>query len=389
MTEESNEAEVNTNALEMSDEAFNELMLDDYYPTTDATSESDDEINKSDDELADSEDVSTSETDEIVESDEDDSENEAETNEDETDEDEEKDGTDESEDQTDKDEVSDEVGDTTEEKPLTEAEQLLEIFAPFKANGKEMTVDNVADIRSLMQMGANYNKKMAGLKPNLKLMKMLDNNGLLDEAKINFLIDLDKKNPAAVTQLLKDSKLDPEDIDIETEISYKPNTYTVNDKEVELDDTLNEIRDTPSYAQTLTIISNKWDESSRVSLLDNPAGIKVLNDHVESGIYDKITSAVETERMFGRIPAGTSDLDAYRQVGDAINAAGGFNTSASTLATKTVSGKPTTKVDPKINSKKKAASSTKSSSKSVAKKEFNPLSMSDAEFEKMEMSKYI
>jgi len=373
MADNASDEEVQANALEMSDEAFNELMLDDY----DDESAEDDSDSTTDD-TVDNEDVSTSESEEEEEdeSEEDDTDDKpADENEQEADDD--------------SDESSDEAEDEAEEKTLTEAEQLLEIFAPFKANGREMKVDNVEDIRSLMQMGANYNKKMAGLKPNLRLLKMLENNGLLDESKLNYLIDLDKKNPAAVTQLLKDSKLDPEEIDIETETSYKPNTYTVNDKEVELDDTLNEIRDTPSYAQTLTIISNKWDESSRVALLDNPVGIKVLNDHVESGIYDKITAAVETERMFGRIPTGTSDLDAYRHVGDAINAAGGFNTPASTLATKTVLGKPTAKVDPKINSKKKAASSTKSSSKSTTKKEFNPLSMSDEAFAKMEMSKYI
>src|SRR5690606_38757650 len=87
------------------------------------------------------------------------------------------------------------------------------LFAPFKANGKEMVVDNVDDAVALMQMGANYNKKMAALKPNLKLLKLLENNNLLSEEKIGFLIDLDKKNPAAIGKLLKDSGIDPLDVD--------------------------------------------------------------------------------------------------------------------------------------------------------------------------------
>ena len=37
------------------------------------------------------------------------------------------------------------------------------VFAPFRANGKEIQVKSVDDVISLMQMGANYNKKMASI----------------------------------------------------------------------------------------------------------------------------------------------------------------------------------------------------------------------------------
>ena len=53
-----------------------------------------------------------------------------------------------------------------------EYEKLLK---PFKANGRDIQVGSVDDAIALMQMGANYNKKMAALKPNMKLLKMLEN----------------------------------------------------------------------------------------------------------------------------------------------------------------------------------------------------------------------
>src|SRR5690606_29540484 len=62
------------------------------------------------------------------------------------------------------------------------------LLTPFKANGREIQVKSVDDAIQLMQMGANYNKKMAALKPNLKLMKMLQNNNLLTEDKLSFFI---------------------------------------------------------------------------------------------------------------------------------------------------------------------------------------------------------
>ena len=87
------------------------------------------------------------------------------------------------------------------------------LLAPFKANGKDIQVTSVDEALTLMQMGANYNKKMAALKPNLKVLKLLDTHGLLDENELNFLIDLKEKNPKAIMKLVKDSGIDPMEMD--------------------------------------------------------------------------------------------------------------------------------------------------------------------------------
>lgn len=268
-------------------------------------------------------------------------------------------------------------------------DEYKKLMSPFKANGKEMQVANVDDAITLMKMGANYNKKMAGLKPNLKLLKMLDKNGLLDEGKLAYLIDLDKKNPDAINKLIKDSGVDPLEVDIEKDSEYKPNTYTVDDKEVELDEVLDDIRETISFKDTIDVISNKWDEASKQILLDQPQIIKVINSHVENGIYDKITQVMEQERALGRL-VGMSDIAAYRQIGDAIQAQGGFNEPAP-QANKPVSSQSVKKAsDPKLKNRKKAASSTKSAGRAKpSKQEFNPLSVSDEEFEKMAASQYM
>lgn len=255
-----------------------------------------------------------------------------------------------------------------------------DLLAPFKANGKMMQVENISDARTLMQMGANYNKKMAGLKPSLKIVRMLENHDLLDEAKINRLIDLDKKDPDAIKQLLKDSKLDVLEFDPEKDTNYKPNTYTVDDKEVEFDSILKDIRETESGGTTLNIISNKWDKSSQQALFNSPDIIPVINEHVASGIYEKVMAEVEKEKMLGRL-AGLSDLEAYKVTGDALNAAGKFNKSTKPSMSKTTKQ---TVVDPKLKDKKRAASSTKNlAGKGTKKDTFNPLSLSDAEFDKL------
>ena len=266
------------------------------------------------------------------------------------------------------------------------------LFAPFRANGKEMQIKSVDEAITLMQMGANYTKKMVGLAPNLKILKLLENNGLLSEEKLSFLIDLDKKNPEAISKLVKDSGIDPLDMDV-SKSEYKPNTYTVDDRELELDAVLEEIQDTPTYSQTISVVSNKWDGPSKQVVAQNPQLLRVINDHMARGIYDRISTEVEHERMLGRLN-GVSDIEAYRLVGDAIEARGGF----ADLAKPAIQPVPTSATpirvapkvkaeDPAIRAKKLAASAPKPAAPVKATEmDFNPLSLSDDEFSKLNPS---
>ena len=258
------------------------------------------------------------------------------------------------------------------------------ILAPFSANGKQMQVQSAEEAITLMQMGANYNKKMAALKPNLKLLKLLENNGLLSEEKLSFLIDLDKKNPDAISKLVKDSGLDPLEMDV-SKSEYKPKTYTVDDRELELDTVLEKIQDTPTFQKTLDVVSNKWDGPSKQIVAANPQLIEIINNHMQSGVYDLISTEVERARMLGRLN-GMSDIDAYRHVGDAMHARGAFNTPAKSAA-KPAERQPITPKpkadDAAVRAKKLAASTPKAAAPVKNDQDFNPLALSDEDFAKI------
>lgn len=297
--------------------------------------------------------------------------------------------------------VKEEVEEEATEESSDEKEETQEIdykaayeqvFKPFKANGKEIKVNTPEEVIQLMQMGANYSKKMAALKPNLKLLKTLQNNDLLSEEKLNFLIDLSKKNPDAIQKLVKESGIDPLDMDLNKESEYRPSSYTVHDKEIELDEVLEEIQGTPTYARTIDLIGNTWDGASKQQVANTPQLLKVLNDHMASGVYDIISKELENERLFGRLD-GLSDLEAYRKVGDAIQARGGFDHLFQAKQSQTVVAKkvitPASKAeDPNLKSKKKALSPSKSNG-SAPKGDFDPLALSDEEFMKIAQSKFI
>ena len=276
-----------------------------------------------------------------------------------------------------------------------EYEKLLK---PFKANGRDIQVGSVDDAVALMQMGANYNKKMAALKPNMKLMKMLENHDLLSEDKLNYLIDLTRKDAGAINKLIKESGIDPLTLDTEKADGYTPKSYKVDEREIELDMVLEQIQHSQAYPKTLEVVSKQWDPASRQTVANSPQLLKIINDHVDRGIYDVISAEVERERIFGRLN-GMSDIEAYRQVGDSIQARGGFDHLSQKRTDQgqqaparpvVVQPKPRVADNDKLREMRKAASTSKPASAPAAPtSDFNPLALSDEDFSKLVQPKFL
>lgn len=291
----------------------------------------------------------------------------------------------ESEATTEEDKESGDEGNSPE--PSDAEAQLARLFAPFKANGSDMQVDNIDDAITLMQQGANYSKKMQGIKPAMRLSTMLTNNGI-DENNLGFLIDLKNGDKGAIAKLIADSGIDPLEIDTKKDPGYKPNSHSVDDAEVKLNDTLAGIRETPTYSKTVDIVSKQWDDESKTFAYNNPQLIADINEHISNGSYDIVMDRVNKERMFGRL-SGLSDHQAYintfRQIASEQSnvEVKGKQSSQSKLQ-----AKPLTKSKPKLDAKTKTTVSkkkklsgdkrTKTTTNDTA--DFNPFAMSDEEF---------
>ena len=255
------------------------------------------------------------------------------------------------------------------------------ITSPFKASKRMMQVNNIDDAISLMQKGADYHSKMKTLSPHLKMVSMLEKEGLLDQAKLNNLIDISKKDPKAIAQLIKDSGIDPLDIDTDEDLNYKPNNYGVSDKEFKINQVIEDIRDTPSFEKTIGILGKEWDNESKNLISDNPEIIAIINDHVFNGVYDKVQSIVDTERALGRL--NVPDVEAYRQVAEQMQQQGSIVPDGQVTPPKASLPKTKAKDAAEIQQKRKAAAATK---KTTSKAKSNPssyLNMTDEEFMKL------
>lgn len=287
------------------------------------------------------------------------------------------------------------TGSVEEPKPVDHKAFYEQIMAPFKANGKTIELKSPEEAIQLMQMGANYTRKMQSIQPHRKVLTMLENNGLLDENRLSYLIDLDKKNPEAIKKLIKDAGIDPLEIDTETEPTYLEGSHKVSDAEVNFRSNLDELSSTPTGKETIQTINSTWDETSKEVLWGEPSLMTIIHAQRETGVYDRITTEVDRQKMLGKIAPDTPFLKAYKDVGDALAAVGGFDdllklkqtteeAPASTpagqpepepVATRAAKPKPSVENGDKAS----AASPTRSTPK-PAKPFINPLGMSDDQF---------
>lgn len=255
------------------------------------------------------------------------------------------------------------------------------IMSPFKASKRMMQVTNIDDAISLMQKGADYHSKMKTLSPHLKMISMLEKEGLLSQDKLNNLIDISKKDPKAIAQLIKDSGIDPLDIDTE-EVNYKPNNYGVSDSEFKLNQVLEDIKSSPSFDKTIRIVGKEWDEESKKVISNNPEIISIINDHVFNGVYDKVQSVVDTERALGRL--NIPDVAAYKQVAEQLQQQGDIVLDGQVTNPSSTSVPKTKAKDAvEIQQKRKAAAATKKTTSKANSGPKSYLNMTDEEFMKL------
>ena len=266
------------------------------------------------------------------------------------------------------------------QKPVQKAEQpqvnyedvVKQIFAPFKANGKEIAPRTVEDVVQLMQMGANYTKKMQSIAPMRKAVESLSNAGINSEEDLSYLIDLYKGDKEAIKRLLKDHQIDAMDLDLD-EVKYSPNKQNIaSEADVKFAETLSNINE--SLPQIQNIMDKQWDQESKRILLSDPRALQALHEEIQMGRFEPVQKQLEVERTFGRYQ-GVPDIQAYIDILNRMSAQEQYQQQMQEQQRQQKKNVP---------DKRKAAPTrgkTKSGGTSLTPKDL--FSMSDEEFEKL------
>lgn len=262
------------------------------------------------------------------------------------------------------------------------------VMAPFKANGKTISLKNAEEAIQLMQMGANYTRKMQSIAPYRKTLLMLEKANLLDENKLSFLIDVSNGNQEAIKQLLKDKQVDPLEFNTDEQINYQPGSNRVSDAEVNFKSALDDLVSTADGLQTVQEINTNWDQASKYELYKDPQSLRAIHQQRLNGMYNQIAGEVERRKTLGIIPYDMPFIKAYISVGQEMaqqRQAQSQSKNREPLAVKVATPKKNVTNEARVKS---VASTTKSTSNKASKQFINPLSMSDEEFMKQFGNKY-
>ncbi len=261
----------------------------------------------------------------------------------------------------------------------------------IKASGMERTVRDPEHLKTLVRIGFSANENNRRIKPYLKQLKSLEQAGVsLEDDNLNFLVDVMNGNKDAIKELVK-NRLGMEEEELQTwyddegKTTYVPKDHVISDSRFQLQEILEEIKSTPTYDKTVNFIGNV-DDDGKVLISENPELVNLLNDDMQSGVFDKAMDEAQFRMDRGLLPK-QSILQSYIQVMQDetfYNGLTGVETTPE-ATTKEVVTDPNKKKE--VVSRKKRASNvgtskgstSGSSTKNIQSKDINK--MSDEEFE--------
>ena len=215
-------------------------------------------------------------------------------------------------------------GDVVDTPEVNLFEGLQELLKdPIKVGDAEITINSAEELVTLAKRGLGANKRIQDLAPKLKTLSMLETNGLMDQKKLNFLIALDKKDPAAIRQLVASSGVDAFEASTgDVDEDYIPEDRSVSDEQFAVQQAFSNIESTDTYQETLKSIDG-FSASSKDEVRRNPGLIGQLSEHHENGYYQEIQGIVLKEKAMGRL-TDLDGLQAYKHVWNKIqeNSAG-------------------------------------------------------------------
>src|SRR5690554_234922 len=235
------------------------------------------------------------------------------------------------------------------------------IMKPFKANGKTIELRSPEEAIQLMQMGANYTRKMQEISKHRKTIATLQENGINTDEDLAFILDIKNKNPEALKKFFKDNNIDPFDVDTSAEVNYKPKVKMVSEEVLETRAVLDELNSDPEGAKTLRLIADTWDEESTRFMWNNPSAFEIIHEQRVSGVYDQIMNEIHRQTTLGMLKPTGSILEKYNIVGNQLFGAGQpqNDTTRKPIDTRVASRSST----PSSNKKAKAARSPNATGK--------------------------
>lgn len=275
-------------------------------------------------------------------------------------------------------EAEDKEDDTEEDTPETDDFDYKafyeEVTGDYKANGRmQPGFKDPQDFKIALAKASDYAQKTTALKPHMRRIKMLQD---VSDDELNEMMDFRSRDPELLKKALLEAKIDPIEIDMDAKSTYAPKDYSVSSEEVEFDEVLDSIRNTPTFAKTTEVVAKQWDEKSKQAMMASPTLIAALNEEMEMGRYDTIQGMIDQRRMLGKT-GGQSDLEMYQEIATEMNQ----NSVEPEPAVDVVKPKVVAQNPAEVLDSKKKAGIVRTKTAKVKKNKYDPAKLSDEEFE--------
>lgn len=196
-------------------------------------------------------------------------------------------------------------------------EEYKKLMSSVNVNGSGIKLRSSDEAIQLMQQGANYSRQLSELAPYKTAISMLKDNGISDVNQIAYLIDLHKKNPNAINKLIKDSNIDVFSIDTDQADSYVPEVHIPTEVEINFNNKLEELKNSPEGQQAL-VEFNSWDDESKSILVQDPNVMNILKDQMKTNVFNTIKTEINRLKTIGSIDRNMPFLQAYQLVGNSL-----------------------------------------------------------------------
>jgi hypothetical protein len=235
----------------------------------------------------------------------------------------------------------------------------------------EIEVNDINELQQIASKALRDKTKYEKYKDDIALIEGIKENGLSEE-DLYLLVEAKKGNKKAIAKFLKETGIDPLDIELDEEElkDYKPNEYKSDMKLIETKTIIDNLKtDKEAFTKFNNLITNEFDEDSRAKVFQDPTLLEFIGESIKSGLYEKIAPKYMKRKLLGENPI-SAFIGAYDEYTQSLQ-----NQQKQQIEQKV------SKEKEKATKRKKASIGSKEKSKTSKKDKVDFSKMSDEEFE--------
>jgi len=176
----------------------------------------------------------------------------------------------------------------------------------------KVEVKDTDELQAITKTALKGDKRYKQYKDDIAVLEGIKEEGLSTE-DLYLLVEAKKGNKQALAKLLKDSGVDPLDLDNDEDVeNYKPSEYKVDPNYVETKAIISELqKDETVYNQFENLLMKDFDDEARRKAFNDPSMLEFIGETVKAGIFEQLAPKYMKNKLLGKGNALEAYIAAY------------------------------------------------------------------------------